>query len=304
MTQTTAEHVTRYWRAWNPVTGCSERYDCYERCWARAAIRRFPQISAGRGFAPAFHQDRLVDPIAWHPERWTDVGLRLDGRPVVAPGLSGDVFDPAIAREDVAAIYGVMAGQPDATFLMLTKSVQERLAWHEWAASEEGLLPRSYAHQPPPRARLRCVWLAWRAGVVFRTGDFLPDTHGPWPLPHVWEGTSASTQADLDARLPALLRTPAARRWLSLEPLLGSVDLTAIRTDRWTTLNPLDGSGVTTRGAHGQALPNTGCPRLDLVIVGPETGPRRRSCDPAWIASVVAQCQDFGVRVLVKGVAS
>jgi len=90
------------------------------------------------------------------------------------------------------------------------------------------------------------------------------------PLPNVWLGASASTQADLERVVPPLMETPAAVRFLSLEPLLGPVVL------------------------RMQAL------RADWVIVGAESGPHRRECKHEWIESLVTQCVEADVPVFVK----
>jgi len=106
---------------------------------------------------------------------------------------------------------------------------------------------------------------------------------------NVWLGTSASTQAELDARLPALLAIPAAHYWLSLEPLLGPVDLRCVAAARVAD------------GRWGVDYLDTEYQHVDWVVVGCESGRRAR-----WggaehdTASVVAQCRAAGVPVWVK----
>lgn len=272
-----AERTSIYWRPWNPVTGCSPRTCttelCRPNCWARANAERFPQVTAGHGFTPTFHVDRLADPLHWRPERWKDVPLRLEGLPVVAVAYQGDLFDPGITDEQRAAVYGVMAAQPYVSFLTLTKDVVRRHAFHAWLPAE---CARRLAKYTGPRTDLKltpldhCVQMARRhdAHRIVLRGYYAAS----WPLTNVWEGASICTQADAVRRLSILLDTPASHRWLSVEPLLEQVifipDLLAA---------------------------------VDLVIVGPETGPRRRPCDRRWIASIVEQCRRAGVRCLVKG---
>ena len=79
-------------------------------------------------------------------------------------------------------------------------------------------------------------------------------------VPNIWLGVTAENQARADERIPILLGIPAAVRFVSVEPMLGPVDLTP-----WL-------------------------PRLDWVIAGPETGPAARTCDPAWIDHLAAHC--------------
>ncbi len=94
-------------------------------------------------------------------------------------------------------------------------------------------------------------------------------------LPNVWLGTSVEHQAAADERIPSLLNTPAAVRFLSCEPLLGDVDLRGYLT------------------ADGER-------RLDWVIVGGESGEHYRPMDLHWARSIREQCQVAGVAFFFK----
>jgi hypothetical protein len=107
------------------------------------------------------------------------------------------------------------------------------------------------------------------------------------PLPNVWLGTSVENQAAADERIPHLLATPAAIRFISAEPLLGSIELSG-QLCEWLNLNPQ-------KPEYGAKIP-----RLDWVIVGGESGPGARSCRIAWIRDIVAQCRAAGTSVFVK----
>jgi protein gp37 len=99
------------------------------------------------------------------------------------------------------------------------------------------------------------------------------------PLPNVWLGVSAEDQAALDKRLPLLVSTPAAVRFLSLEPLLGPIEAAT-----WFH------SAMTVGGRCA----------IDWAILGGESGPKARACDVAWIRSLVRQCRGAGVATFVK----
>lgn len=108
--------------------------------------------------------------------------------------------------------------------------------------------------------------------------------------PNVWIGTSVENQEQVDKRIPELLRVPAAVRFLSMEPLLGPVDLMEIEETR-------DGE------KYWWSSMITGAPwgaTLDWVIVGGESGPNARPCDLEWIRSIRDQCQAADVPVFVK----
>jgi protein gp37 len=102
-----------------------------------------------------------------------------------------------------------------------------------------------------------------------------------WPLANVWLGTSCENQATADERIPWLLNTPAAIRFLSLEPLLGPINLEPHL------------------GADGKFVNSQGI-NCDWVIVGGESGHGARPCNVEWIRSIVNQCQAAGVAVFVK----
>lgn len=123
------------------------------------------------------------------------------------------------------------------------------------------------------------------------------DSHLTWPLPNCWLGTSTENQHWADIRIPELLATPAAVRFISYEPALGPVDFDLQwKDEHWHAL----------RGyREGYADPFGGTftehtARLDWVIVGGESGPGARPFDVAWARSVVAQCRAAGVAVFVK----
>ena len=106
-------------------------------------------------------------------------------------------------------------------------------------------------------------------------------------LPNVWIGVSVENQAAADERIPLLLDTPAAVRWISAEPLLGPVDLLATPA-----------GDILCRCAGCLSMtPDT---RLDWVVVGGESGPNARPMHPAWARSLRDQCAAAGVPFLFK----
>jgi len=90
---------------------------------------------------------------------------------------------------------------------------------------------------------------------------------------NVIEGVSVEDQASADERMPVLLATPAVRRWLSVEPLLGPVDILPLLSE---------------------------APRLHWVAIGCESGQKRRPCNPEWVRGVVEDCDRAGIPVFVK----
>jgi len=117
-----------------------------------------------------------------------------------------------------------------------------------------------------------------------------------WPLPGVWLGVTVENQKAANERIPLLLQTPAAVRFVSCEPLLGPLNLSG-----YLSCPECGGSGYVADG-RGSAEP-CGCnaePRLDWVIVGGESGPGARPMHPDWVRSLRDQCQSAGVSFFFK----
>jgi len=136
--------------------------------------------------------------------------------------------------------------------------------------------------------------------VLTKRPERMLELHLKWP-PNVWAGVSVENQQAADERIPLLLQTPAAVRFLSCEPLLEPVDLVGVRFDRHTRMNVLSGRGITTRpGVIPQSIPNAFCERIDWVIVGGESGPGARPMHPDWVRSIRDECEIAGVPFFFK----
>lgn len=127
--------------------------------------------------------------------------------------------------------------------------------------------------------------------VLYGEVDSATDS-GSSPLRNVWLGVTAEDQQRADERIPVLLDTPAAVRFVSYEPALGAVDFW-----RWLPVAP--GLNMTPEWASsGRSLPNDRW--INWIISGGESGPGARPCDVAWIRSVVEHCHDASVACFVK----
>ena len=130
-----------------------------------------------------------------------------------------------------------------------------------------------------------------------------------------WLGVTVCNQAEADEKIPILLQTPAAHRWVSIEPMLGEIDLTKIKwarigidpesykrygvpvpTEAWSLNNVLISQPAI-------KTDNLYCPErigLNAVILGGETGPGARPMHPDWVRSVRDQCKAAGVPFFFK----
>lgn len=148
-------------------------------------------------------------------------------------------------------LFAAMAMAPQVTFQLLTKR-PEKMREYMTRRTEEN-------------TRAAAVWSA------VEHGDYRPT----WPLPNVWLGVTAENQRWADERIPILLDTPAAVRFVSYEPALGPLNL-------W----------LQTANDEGWLL--------DWVIAGGESGANARPFDPQWARDVRDQCAEAGVAFFMK----
>ncbi len=178
-----------------------------------------------------------------------------------------DMFADFVTDEMIDRVFAVMALCPQHTFQVLTKRSIRMLNW-----------------MCAPGCLLRFDEVRKRASLMARG----PQPEYGWPLPNVWLGVSVEDQQRADERIPHLLATPAALRFVSAEPLLRPVDLFS-----YFPCSHEKGGCATCRDwevASG----------IDWVIVGGESGPGARPCDLAWVHSIVMQCENAGVACFVK----
>lgn len=254
-------------KVWNPVTGCTKVSDGCRNCYAERMSKRL----AGRagypedGFKVTLHPDKLDEPLRW----------KKPARVFVCS--MGDLFHEDVPDEFVAKVFGVMRNKKY-TFMILTKRPERMLKFLKRAKKWEGWV----THDGTPVAK-----------AYDGTGIIVGDA-GNWPPSNLWLGVSVEDQKTADERIPLLLQTPAAKRFVSYEPALGPVDfekwlvnLTCEACGRWTCIGSLPHRIVN-------------APRLDWVIMGGESGPGARPLHPDWARSVRDQCQTAGVPFFFK----
>ncbi|WP_425909342.1 DUF5131 family protein [Nitrobacter sp. TKz-YC02] len=137
--------------------------------------------------------------------------------------------------------------------------------------------------------------------------DRIPHGHRrvPWPLPNLWLGVSTERQKEADERIPDLLATPAAVRFISAEPLLGPIDLSRLPFPKSCIcdaadphLNVLDATVYCDGCCEGPERVDIG--KLDWVIVGGESGPGARPMHPDWARALRDQCAAAGIPFFFK----
>ncbi|GIH70299.1 DUF5131 family protein [Sphaerimonospora thailandensis] len=259
---------------WNVVTGCTRISDDCQVCYIertppfRMEGRRFdgPHIGATTGVR--LHPERLDQPLRWQRPRRIFVNSLAD------------LFHDEVPDAYIAEVFAVMALSPRHTFQVLTKRPARMRAL---------MSSDTFSGQV---ARLTVAMAEAEPGPPYLP-EHLVVTHGRpwWPLQNVWLGVSAENQRWADLRIPVLLDTPAAVRWISAEPLLGPIDLRYLAGVDALLPDWMGGPGGGTGAPH---------PLLDWVVAGGESGPGARPMHPDWARSLRDQCQDAEVPFLLK----
>lgn len=279
---------------WNPLRGCSRVSEGCRNCYAeRQAIRQVNGAYAGlvhiaNGHPSwtgkvSFVEDHLLDPLSWKKPRRVFVNSM------------SDLFHENVPDEWIDKIFAVMALCPQHTFQILTKRPQRMLEYID--AAELSKLQLRIARHADQLTHGMATREEWKT-VSLR-----------WPLRNVWLGVSVEDQKAANTRIPLLLKTPAAVRFISAEPLLGPVDLTEIKyRDEdvdclWNSLTAYH-EVLNSTSMDIVATADDGVTKLDWVIAGGESGPGSRTCDTDWIQSIVWECKLAGVPCFVKQVGS
>lgn len=268
---------------WSPVTGCTKVSAGCRNCYAETVADRF----WGKQYGTVDGERRRFTVVWTHPER-LDEPLRWRKPRRVFVNSMSDLFHDAVPDEFIDCVFAVMALCPQHTFQVLTKR-PERMRRYLSGDDIAGGWTRSDR------------WS--NAGAKIDAGRAFDCGCAPQILPNVWLGVSAENQETADERIPILLDTPAAVRFVSAEPLLGPIDLLSV-TFPHARMNVLEGVGVATRGVVGQSMPNAFSNKLDWIITGGESGPRARPCDVVWIRGIVEQCKAANVACFVKQLGS
>jgi len=285
----------------NPWRGCTPVGPGCAHCYAAALSKR----TGGPVYASGAPRVRTTSanwkiPAGWNSRGfwqcsdcgWRGESPRRHGLIVVSPACPGcdaafpalkparrrvfcaslaDVFDNEVDPTWRADLFALIASTPNLDWLLLTKRIGNAAAMIETARGQD------------------------------------PATSGkPWPFPqkprgplaNVWLGATIVNQAEADRDIAKLLTTSAARRFVSIEPMLGPVALTELQPGGMLRVwsDALRGRAAAMAGsgpAHDTA-------RLDWVIVGGESGAGARSMVLGWAKEVVRQCKAAGVPVMVK----
>lgn len=234
-------------KVWNPVTGCTPISPGCANCYAKRMANRLRGrygYDKDEPFNVTTHYDKLRDPFHWKKSRHVFVCSM------------GDLFHQEVAFAVIDKITATIAVTSH-TYQILTKRPARMAEYMQY-------LDDNYAYDG--------------YGSFLMIKSPTGKGFGPmpkWPIENLWLGVSCENQEWANERIPILLKIPAAVRFVSLEPLLGPIDL--------STINFLC-----------QEEPKF------WVIIGCESGPKRRPCNLEWVHDIVQQCKVAGFPVFVK----
>lgn len=275
------------WHCTHATPGCVH-------CYAEGLNKR---LGTGLPFKPGhageielfLDEEMLLAPLRWRKPRMIFVCSMTD------------LFADFVPDEWIDRIFAVMALTPQHTYQVLTKRSARMRAY-------VGALAGTYPDGWPKNEAHYRVWQ--QMGRVDQLG--LGCKPPAWPLPNAWLGVSAEDQRRADERIPDLLATPAAIRFVSAEPLLGPIDLTRLDLLRYFKVpNPDDPNWPrnTFDALRGRsdihpihhAEPDW-C-KLDWIIVGGESGRGARPMHPDWARQIRDQCAAAGTAFFFKQMA-
>lgn len=283
---------------WNPIRGCSRVSEGCRHCYAETVANRFKD--PGQPYEGLIAKGgqwngniTVVNHILDQPLRWKKP------RKVFVNSMS-DLFHEKVPEYAIDRIFAVMAMAARHQFQILTKRPQRMMEYCKRLQSRADDIAKAAVNH-------------WGGEDPDNLYDWVLELIMVSPLPNVWLGVSVEDQAKADERIPLLLQTPAAVRWISAEPLLGPIDLddnvlepscgacgsverdNSLRHSRQLGHYHCDG------GCDCTAWPYSKIRRgLDWVVIGGESGSNARPMHPDWARSIRDQCQAAGVPFLFK----
>ena len=251
----------------NVVWGCIHKSTGCEHCYAEALAKRY-----GRGESFTAEHMKKMTPFLDEKELHRMLTYKPASGKMCFVGDMTDIFGEWVPFELLDKLFAVFALRPDVIWQILTKR-PERM--------REYMTLLSKSIQPLER----------HAREVGYTFAFNKISLLPWPIPNVWLGVSCEDQKTADERIPKLLQTPAAVRFVSYEPALAPADFL-----KWLREPCRD---TATHTCNNSIHRESGA-RINWLIIGGESGPGARPADRRWFYDALKQCKEAGVPAFCK----
>ncbi|AWI57150.1 DUF5131 family protein [Sinorhizobium fredii] len=269
---------------WNPITGCAVVSPGCTNCYAmKLAGTRLKHHESRKGLTKDTKAGAVWTGEVRFNRKWLDQPLRWTKPRMIFVCAHGDLFAEGVDEVWIDHVFAVMALAKQHTFQVLTKRPERMREYIRGMLSRRQFIAGYGA----------LIWGGDRPNSVYEAIDDAIAN----PLPNVWLGVSVEDQRRADERIPIVLDTPAAIRWISGEPLLSDLRLSGVSEDRKRQWNWLTGM----HGVMYSDGPDFDYgPKLDWVVAGGESGPGARPMHPDWARSLRDQCAAAGVPFLFK----
>ena len=270
-------------KSWNPIAGCSKCSPGCLNCYAERMAKRLYWMGMAK---PATLPEYMKFENGWKKGHIELCEHRLNQpfhwrkpRRIFVCSMS-DLFHEKVPFEFILKMVGITIATPWHTYLILTKRPKRMheffACWPDGWFIREGMKYSTFSNEFFAIDSIKEI-----LPDLSKANDYWKNNYdqskrgkldGPvsFPQPNLHLGVSISNQAEADEKIPILLQIPAAVRFVSLEPLLEWIDLPFFYS------------------------------KLNWVIVGAESGPKKRDCNIDWITGIVNQCKFSNIPVFVK----
>lgn len=246
---------------WNPIIGCSKVSPGCENCYAEKMAVRLAHNPKTPQYKSVIGRNVKAEKFEWIGS--TRLVIEKLAEPlhwrkprVVFVCSMGDLFHESVSFDEINAVFSVMADNDKHIYIVLTKRPERLIQYIGWKEAQHGI---------------------------------------PWePKPNVWMGVTAENQEQAEKRIPALLDVKAAVRFVSIEPMLGPVNLTRLNIGVSLEEDVLNGKAYSLGEVYMDGS------KLDWVICGGESGHNARPMHPDWVRSLCDQCKAANVPFFFK----
>jgi protein gp37 len=253
-------------KTWNPIIGCSKISPGCQNCYAERMARRLACIGVEQ--YDYVLSKTIENKMQFHPNKWNGRTVFVESaleKPLhwKKPSMifvcsMGDLFHQSVSDEWILSVFNIIKMCSYHTFQVLTKRPERMKEFYR-------------KHWP----------------VISKDGNDIPD--------NLWLGVTAENQEMATKRIPILLSIPAAVRFVSVEPMLATMNLTPYLPEPDPNIWPYE-----SQAEYIARIARDDKSKLDWVIVGAETGPGRRLSELEWIVDICMDCEEAGTPVFIK----